>query len=247
MPPVLQPLLRVVALGGLGALLAGWIGSAQVSSPASADVILVNGKIITVDARDSLAQAVAIHDGKIVAVGTNQQIRKLAAQNARIIDLHGRTATPGLIDTHCHFDATDELYAINLASVKSVAEAVELVREKVASGKPGAWVQGAGWDEGKLSERRYITAADLDKVSPNNPVWLTHTTGHYGVANSAALKMAEVKRDTKDPPAGTIDRDAQGNPTGVMKEAASGLVRRLVPPFTRDEEKQGILAIVSDF
>ena len=98
------------------------------------------------------------------------------------------------------------------------------VREQVAKAKPGEWVRGRGWDEGKFAERRYITAADLDKVAPNNPVWLTQTTGHYGVANSYALKMAEVTAATPDPPAGTIDRDAQGNPTGVMKEAAMGLV-----------------------
>jgi predicted amidohydrolase YtcJ len=247
MPPVLQPWLRVLAFGGLGVLLAGWIGFAQVSSPPSPDVILINGKIITVDAQDSLAQAVAIHDGKIVAVGTNEQIRKLASQYARVIDLHGRTATPGLIDTHCHFDATDELYAINLSSVKSVAEAVELVREKVASAKPGEWVHGAGWDEGKLSERRYITAADLDQVSPNNPVWLTHTTGHYGVANSAALRLAKISRETKDPKAGTIDRAPDGTPTGVLKETAMQPVRTLIPDYTREEQRNGLLKMMADF
>jgi predicted amidohydrolase YtcJ len=125
------------------------------------------------------------------------------------------------------------------------------VLKRVAAGvarvKPGEWVRGSGWDEGKLAERRYITAADLDKVAPDNPVWLEHTTGHYGVANSYALKMAEVRKDAKDPPAGTIDRDAQGSPTGVMKEAAAGLVTRLVPPYTREQQKQGIVALVRDF
>src|SRR4030095_15502514 len=87
---------------------------------ADSDLVLINGKIITVDAHDSVTQAIAIHDGKIVAVGTNEEIRKLSSKGARVIDLHGRTATPGLIDTHCHFDATDELYAINLSSVRSV-------------------------------------------------------------------------------------------------------------------------------
>src|SRR5262245_28410983 len=173
---------RTVALCA-GSLLCSICVGAQSTAPAasaSSDLILINGKIITVDAHDSVAQAIAIHDGKIVAVGTNDEIRKLVSKDARIIDLHGRSATPGLIDTHCHFDATNDLYAINLSKVTSVAEAVELVRKKAASAKPGEWIQGAGWDEGKLSERRYITAADLDGVSPDNPVWLTHTTGHYG-------------------------------------------------------------------
>jgi predicted amidohydrolase YtcJ len=108
-------------------------------------------------------------------------------------------------------------------------------------------VSGSGWDEGKLAERRYVTAADLDKVSPNNPVWLEQTTGHYGVANSYALKMAEVRAETKDPPAGTVDRDTQGRPTGVLKESAAGLVTRLVPPYTREQQKTGIARLVEDF
>src|SRR5204862_6020117 len=106
---------------------------------------------------------------------------------------------------------------------------------------------GRGWDEGKLAERRYITAQDLDRVAPDNPVYLTHTTGHYAVANSYALRLANVTRDTRDPPAGTIDRDAQGNPTGVLKEAAQGLVGSHVPPLTRDEQRAGLLKIVEDF
>jgi len=210
-------------------------------------LILINGKVITVDAHDSVAEAVAIQGGKIVAVGTNEEIRKLASKNARIVDLHGRTATPGLIDTHCHFDATDDLYAINLSKVTSVAEAVELVRKKVVSGKPGAWIQGAGWDEGKLSDRRYITAADLDRVSPNNPVWLTHTTGHYGVANSAALRLAKISRDSKDPDAGTIDRSPDGTPTGVLKETAMQPVRKLIPEYTRWQQRSGLLKMMADF
>jgi predicted amidohydrolase YtcJ len=234
-----------------GFLCANYACFSQVS-PAStkvadSDLILINGKIITVDAHDSIAQAVAIHDGKIVAVGSNEEIRKRAPQSARVIDLHGLTATPGLIDTHCHFDATDELYAINLSSVKSVAEAVELVRKKVAATKRGEWIQGAGWDEGKLIERRYITAADLDKVSPDNPVWLTHTTGHYGVANSAALRLAKISVTTPDPKAGTIDRAASGDPTGVLKETAMEPVRSLIPDYTRDQQRNGLLKMMADF
>ena len=108
--------------------------------------------------------------------------------------------------------------------------------------KPGEWVTGSGWDEGKLAEHRYVTAADLDVVSPKNPVWLSHTTGHYGVANSVAMKMAHISAATVDPPAGTVDRDAQGNPTGVLKESsAMDPVRRLIPPETLEQVRQGIL------
>jgi len=213
----------------------------------SSDLILINGKIITVDTKDSIAQALSIHNGKIVAVGSNDQIQKLAPKNAQVIDLHGRTATPGLIDSHCHFDETDRIYGIELSNITNISEAVALVRKTAASRKPGEWIQGSGWDEGKLSDKRYITASDLDKVSPDNPVWLTHTTGHYGVANSFALRLAKISNDTKDPTGGTIDRDASGQPTGVLKETAMAAVTDLIPPYTREQQRNGLLKMMADF
>ncbi len=221
--------------------------SSSKSHPESGDLILINGKIITVDANDSIAPALAIHDGKIVAVGTNEEIRKRSPQNARVIDLHGRTATPGLIDSHCHFDETSAIYGVELSKITRISEAVDLVRQKVATQKPGEWITGSGWDEGKLAELRYITAADLDKVAPNHPVWLTHTTGHYGVANSFALRLAKISPETKDPKGGTIDRDASGLPTGVLKEEAVSLVTSLIPPYTKDQQRNGLLKMMADF
>jgi predicted amidohydrolase YtcJ len=216
---------------------------------APADLVLRNGRIITVDAADSIAEAVAIAGGKIVGVGSNADVQARIGSATQVIDLRGRTATPGLIDTHVHFSETDSLFSVELSdvSVTKMGDVLQRVAAQVAKSKPGEWVRGRGWDEGKLAERRYITAADLDKVAPNNPVWLMHTTGHYGVANSYALKIAEIRTDTPDPPAGTIDRDARGDPTGVLKEAATGLVTRLVPPFTREQQKEGIVALVRDF
>jgi predicted amidohydrolase YtcJ len=216
-------------------------------NPESSDLILINGKIITVDANDSIAQALAIHDGKIADVGTNEEIRKRSPRNARVIDLRGRTATPGLIDSHCHFDETSAIYGVELSKITKISEAVDLVRQKVATQKPGEWVTGSGWDEGKLAESRYITAADLDKVAPNHPVWLAHTTGHYGAANSFALRLAKISPETKDPKGGTIDRDADGLPTGVLKEEAMSLVTSLIPPYTKDQQRNGLLKMMADF
>ena len=222
-------------------------GPMRAQAPAPADLVLVNGTVLTVDATDSVAQAVAIAGGKIAAVGSNDAIRARVGPSTQVVDLRGRTATPGLIDTHVHFSEVDALFAVELSEAASIADVLAKVREQVAKSKPGEWVRGRGWDEGKFAERRYVTAADLDTVAPNNPVWLVQTTGHYGVANSYALKMSEVTAATPAPPAGTIDKDANNNPSGVMKESAMGLVSRNVPPFTRDQQRAGIVRIIEDF
>ena len=152
-------------------------------------------------------------------------IQRRAGPATRVIDLHGLTATPGLIDTHGHFAASgvDELYSVVLNDVQRVSDAVAKIRQKAATLKPGEWLVGAGWDEGKLAEQRYLLASDLDQVTPNNPVWLMHTTGHYGVANSYALKLAHITASTPDPPAGTIDRDAQGRAHRRVERIGQGL------------------------
>ncbi len=233
----------------VGALAAALVTGVDPHAQSPADVVLVNGAVITVDRADTVAQAVAITGGKIAAVGTTARIKAMVGPQTEVIDLRGRAVTPGLIDTHVHFSAAAALFTVDLgaADVKSIEEVKRRVAAQVAKLKPGEWVRGRGWDEGKYAERRYITAADLDAVAPNNPVWLTHTTGHYGVANSYAMKIAEIRASTPDPPAGTIDRDAAGALTGVFKESAMGLVGRHVPPLSREQDKQGIAEIVRQF
>jgi predicted amidohydrolase YtcJ len=191
-----------------------------------ADLVLVNGIVLTVDPNDSIAEAVAVRAGKIVAVGSTADVRRLAGERTTVVDLAGRTATPGLIDTHLHVSPPSDELDLSDPDIRTIADLQERLRAEVASHPPGEWVRGRGWDEGKLAEGRFLRASDLDVASPENPVWLTHTTGHYGVGNSLALKMAGVTKETPDPPAGTIERDADGTPTGLMKESATGLVTR---------------------
>jgi predicted amidohydrolase YtcJ len=222
------------------------LSSAALSQAQVADTILINGKIITMDAADSLAEAVAIRGGTVLEAGTKESVLRRQGGSTRIIDLHGQTATPGLIDAHLHFAGVEPVYSIDLGKVTSIDEVLRLVRERVSKAQPGEWIQGQGWDEGKLAGHRYIYAADLDRVSPHNPVWLIHTTGHYGVANSVALHLASLETGAKSPPAGTIDEDAQSRPTGVLKEeAAMQLVTKLIPPYSHGQLRDGYLTTMA--
>lgn len=229
----------------------GGPGPAAAAQGPPADTILFGGKVITVDDQDRIAEAVAVRDGRIAAVGTNDEILALAGPSTARIDLRGRAVTPGLLDAHAHFQSggVQRLYVLDVSfpAVKSIEDVARAVRAQAAKLPPGAWVEGRGWDEGKLDERRLITARDLDRAAGDHPVYLTQTTGHYGVANSLALKLAGIARDTPDPPNGTIDRYPDGTPTGVLKESAQSLVRRLIPQRTPDQIERGIRELARAF
>jgi len=231
------------AIAGSAALILAAVSS-NVAAQTRADLLLVNGRVLTVDSTDRVAQAVGIAGNRIIVVGTTAEVERAAAPNARRIDLAGRTVTPGLLDAHAHFSdgGAERLYVLDLSypNVKSVPDVATAVGSKAAAAPKGTWIQGRGWDEGKLAERRVITAKDLDAASPNNPVVLTQTTGHYVVANSAALRLAGITKDTRDPPSGTIDRNPDGSPTGLLRESAAELVWRLVPPRSASEIEAGI-------
>jgi predicted amidohydrolase YtcJ len=236
-------LFRTLALALLGAAPAEAAPSALTGQ---ADLILVNGHVLTLNAHNTITEAVAIRAGRILAVGPTKEMRALASPGAQIIDLHGRTATPGLIDTHAHIAAggVAKLFSIDLSDARDIAEVRRRIAARVAQLKPGEWLLGHGWDEGKLAEHRYIVARDLDDLTPANPVWLDHTTTHYGVANSQALKLTGITAASAETPGATIDRDASGHPTGVLKEGARDTIEHVIPPTTLAQEMEGIRASI---
>lgn len=226
-------------------------GPGGTEGPLQADLILYGGTVLTVDDADHVANALAVKDHRIVAVGTDEQILKLAGPSTERIDLAGRTATPGLLDAHDHFleGGVSRLFTLDLTypGVKSIEDVKRMVADRVAETPPGVWITGDGWDEGKLTELRHIRAADLDSVAPDNPVWLEQTMGHYGTANSAALRLAGIGRGTPDPVSGTIDRAPDGTPTGVLKEAAQRLVRSKIPDDSPEQLRAGVRSMARAF
>jgi len=211
--------------------------AAQQADLNSPDLVLVSGRILTMDSGSSVAEALAVRDGKILAVGSDAAVRPMAGPQTRVIDLAGKSVVPGLIDTHAHFGAAGlGDYVVNLGPAKSVAGALELLKAFVARKKPGEWIITGGWHPpSQLAEKRYLTRQEIDSVAPNNPVYL-RTVGHFAMANSLALQKAGIDKTSPNPSGGSFEKDASGELTGVLVETAIPLVENLVPPFTEDEE-----------
>ena len=196
------------------------------------DLLLVNGRVWTMDAAQPVASAVAIRMGRIVHVGDDAGAKEAAAPGSPIIDLAGRTATPGLNDAHAHpMSVGFALLDLDLSPERnaSIVEVQRLVRDAAAARPAGTWILGRGYDDARLAEGRHPTRVDLDAVAPDHPVILIRMCHHIGAANSAALRLAGVSRETPDPEGGIFDRDEHGEPTGVLREAALTAVRAMMP------------------
>lgn len=212
-----------------------------------AETILCNGKIITMDPRLPQAEAVAIREGRLIGVGANLEMMQLAGAETRVLDLQGKTVLPGLIDAHNHLLSTGQqvIRQLSLYDARSIAEIVERVRDRVAVTPPGVWIKGRGWDESLLREGRFPTRWDLDAVSPDHPVVL-HRVWNMLVANSYALRLAGISRETPDPPkemlyAGRIDRDPETRePTGVIRDWAKLLFEKVIPSESMEELEETI-------
>jgi len=200
---------------------------------APADLVLRGGRIVTLDAQTPEAQAIASRNGAIVAMGTDAAIARYIGPATQVIDLAGQFAMPGFIEGHGHFTGIGEgKLNIDLMSTKSWDEIVHMVALAVEQAKPGEWIIGRGWHQEKWSSvpqpnvEGFPLRASLDKVSPNNPVILTHASGHASFANTKALELSGITGTTANPFGGEILKDKDGKPTGLLRETASGLVRR---------------------
>lgn len=224
------------------AALAAGILCACSGPPESADLLLIDGKILTIDEEFSIASAMAVREGRIVAVGDSSLAGRFAAEE--IVNLGGKTVLPGFVDSHTHIRGQPPRY-IELTEVESVAELLELVEAKAAELGPGEWITGYGWSEDELAEKRRPLRADLDRAAPDNPVILTRAGAHSAVCNSRALELAEIDRSTPDPPGGVIERNPDGSLNGVIRESQD-LVGRLVPEAAFEEKRGDLVARLRD-
>lgn len=210
--------------------------SAAAQGAGTADTILINGKIATVDDRFTMAQALAIKDRRVIATGSNDAVRKHAGASTKVIDLKGRTVIPGLIDNHSHWIRAAEHDELRFDGVTTRAQAVKMLAERLATKKPGEWVVVlGGWSEEQFTDEvRGFPLAELDAMAPNNPVVLQSIYRH-SYLNSTALKMAKIDDSTPNPPGGTIEKDAAGKITGVVRGAGGvAFVAAKVPHRDRD-------------
>lgn len=205
--------------------------------------ILTNGRLYTMDDQQPTASAVAIRDGRILAVGDDQSIKPLLAGDGEWIDLGGRCVTPGLVDAHVHFRGFAlHLQRLDLDGVGSLTEALDRVAayQHRHPGDSDAWLLGRGWTQDAWVERAFPTAADLDRVVAHRPLSLHHKSGHALWVNSKAMQLAGIYAGTADPPGGSIQRDADGRPTGIFFEEAIGLVTDHVPGSSLEEVVQAM-------
>ena len=214
--------------------------------PESADVLFVNGRVYTMDVKNTEADAFAVRGGRIIKVGDAEDLKK-AVRAKQVIDLEGKTILPGLIDSHAHLMGLGiAKLTIDLVGATSEVRIASLVAERVKKSASGQWIRGRGWDQNLWPTRRFPTHQILDKASPDNPVLLIRIDGHAAWANKKALELAGISKQTADTSGGKIVRDSDGNPTGVFVDNAMTLVTRVLPPPTEQESEEAVKLAVGE-
>jgi len=207
----------------------------------TADLIITNAKVWTVDKANPTAQAVAVLGDRIVAVGSNADVEILRGPDTKVIDAGGKLLLPGFNDAHVHFvGGGQQLDSVQLNDAASTDDFVHRIAEQAKKTPKGEWIQGGDWDETKWNPPGLPTKELIDPVTPDNPAFLGRYDGHSALANSTALRLAGVTSQTPDPPGGTIVRDAKGNPTGDLKDAAMDLVSKVIPPLSHEQRLRAV-------
>ena len=221
--------------------------SAQRSAAPSADLVVTNARIYTVDDARPVVAAMAIRNGSIVFTGSAREALALRGANTRVVDMGGRTIIPGMVDAHAHLLGLGQsLRNVDLVGTKSLDEVIARVVERAKGQPAGAWILGRGWDQNDWSDTRFPTHDTLSRALPSNPVWLTRVDGHAGFGNAAAMRAAGVTTATVDPSGGKIERTATREPTGVFIDNAKSFVERSIPAPTREDNRRAITAAIAE-
>jgi predicted amidohydrolase YtcJ len=232
-----RPLL-VSVLAALAALAA--LGVANAAPPA-ADLIIVDARIWTVNPAQAEAQALAVLNGRITAVGSDAELQMWKGPHTRVVNAGGKRLLPGFNDAHVHFaDGGVSLTSVQLNDAASREEFVKRIRSYAAHAPPGEWIRAGDWDETKWTPAVMPTRQDIDPVTPNNPVAIDRYDGHSILVNSRALALAGITAATPDPPGGVIVRDAKGQPTGALSDAAADLVEKMIPELNEAQRRRAI-------
>jgi predicted amidohydrolase YtcJ len=212
-----------------------------------AELIVVNANIYTVDSVHPSASALAVRGGRVVLTGSNAEVRALAGPRTRVLDVKGRTVIPGMVDAHAHLlGLATSLRNVALAGSKSYDEVIRRVLQRAPSIKSGEWLQGRGWDQNLWPVKTFPTHEALSRAAPMIPVVLTRIDGHALLANAAAMRLAGITRETRDPPGGRIERLSNGEPSGVFVDNAQGLIRRAVPPTPAAVLREATIAAIAE-
>jgi len=205
--------------------------------------VALHGKVWTENPQQPEAEAFAVAGHRILAVGTDAEIEKLAGPHTRVIDLHGRRVVPGFNDAHVHFFwGGQSLASVQLRDVTSRQQFQQRIADYAKTRPAGEWIVDGNWDEEKWTPAELPTHDWIDSVTPNNPVWVNRSDGHMMLANALAMKLAGITKDTHDVPGGVIVRDKDGSPTGIFKDAAKDLVERVIPPPSDAQVDAALLA-----
>ncbi len=228
-------------------VLASWAGAGGGVRVPPADLVIRNAVIHTANVHQPRASALAVRRGRIVQIGNEPSVAPLIGQGTRVLDLHGLTVLPGLVDSHGHVLSLGKLLTeVNVTGATSYEAVIESVRAYAARTPAGRWIEGRGWDQNRWPGQSFPTEAPLSAAVPDRPVALRRVDGHALLANRRALELAHVTRDTHDPPGGEIVRDARGEPTGVLVDNAESLVTSVIPALSQAEEEARLLAALRE-